>query len=159
MMKLSVCWKSSIKVNTVAVQMLKSNLLELSFNIIMRMVVGKRYFGEKEDSKEAKHFCELIDEAFSLGVVTIEWDLWALLNYQEKLERAKGEIDSLVGNDHLVVESDLSKLYYLQTVISETFRLFLAALLVVPHEASDNCRITHETMRNSTLLSLGNLET
>ncbi|CAI9786681.1 unnamed protein product [Fraxinus pennsylvanica] len=159
---------------------LKFLFSELSFNIIMRMVAGKRYFGENEDSKEAKHFRKLIDEAFSLGVglnlgdflpllrwidykgheknlarlsakmdaflqdtsaVTIEWALSALLNHQEKLERAKAEIDSLVGNDRLVVESDLSKLHYLQAIISETFRLFPAVPLLVPHEASYNCKI------------------
>ncbi|CAI9770259.1 unnamed protein product [Fraxinus pennsylvanica] len=178
------------------------------------MVAGKRYFGENEDNKEAKHVHELIDEAFSLGVgsnlgdflpilrwidykgheknlarlsekmdaflqglieehrhnkngntmidhllslqesqpeyytdtiikwimtvmlnagtytsaATIEWALSVLLNHQAKLERAKAEIDSLVGNDRLVEESDLSKLHYLQAIISETFRLFPAII-------------------------------
>ncbi|CAA3012143.1 cytochrome P450 81E8-like [Olea europaea subsp. europaea] len=217
---------------------LKSLFSELSFNIIMRMVAGKRYFGESEDSKEAKHFRELIDEAFSLGfgsnpgdflpllrwidykgheknlarlsekmdaflqglieehrrnkngntmidhllslqesqpeyytdtiikgimtimlnagtdtsAVTIEWALSVLLNHPEKLERAKAEIDSLVGNDRLVDESDLPKLHYLQAIISETFRLFPAAPLLVPHEASDNCKIQGYDIPRGTIL-------
>ncbi|XP_022843744.1 cytochrome P450 81E8-like [Olea europaea var. sylvestris] len=217
---------------------LKSMLSELSFNIIMRMVAGKRYFGEDEDNDEGKHFRELIDEAFALGgasnpgdflpllrwidykglqkkmirvgrkmdsflqgliderrlkksentmidhllslqdslpeyytdtiikgiimvmlnagtdtsAVTIEWALSSLLNHPEKLERAKAEIDNLVGNDRLVEESDLSNLHYLQAIISETFRLFPAAPLLVPHESSDNCKIGGYDIPRGTIL-------
>ncbi|KAL2455740.1 Cytochrome [Forsythia ovata] len=217
---------------------LKSLFSELSFNIIMRMVAGKRYFGEDEDSEEAKHFRELIDQAFELGVasnpgdfipflrwidykgyeknlaslskkmdaflqglidehrhnknentmidhllslqasqpeyytdtiikgvmmvmlnagtdtsaVTIEWALSVLLNHPEKLERAKAEIDSIVGNDRLIEESDLSKLHYFQAIISETFRLFPAAPLLVPHESSDDCKIGGYDIPRSTIL-------
>ncbi|CAI9758512.1 unnamed protein product [Fraxinus pennsylvanica] len=217
---------------------LKSMLSELSFNIIMRMVAGKRYFGEDDDNDEGKHFRELIDEAFALGgasnpgdflpllkwidykgfqknlarvggkmnsflqgliderrrkqsentmidhllslqdsqpeyytdtiikglinvmlnagtdtsSVTIEWALSALLNHPEKLERVKAEIDRLVGNDRLIEESDLSNLHYLQAIISETFRLLPAAPLLVPHEASDNCKIGGYDIPRGTIL-------
>ncbi|KAL2499625.1 Cytochrome [Abeliophyllum distichum] len=217
---------------------LKSLFSELSFNIIMRMVAGKRYFGEDEDSEEAKHFRELIDQAFELGVasnpgdfipflrwidykgyeknlaglsknmdaflqglidehrlnknentmidhllslqasqpeyytdtiikgvmmvmlnagtdtsaVTIEWALSVLLNHPEKLEMAKSEIDSIVGNDRLIEESDLSKLHYFQAIISETFRLFSAAPLLLPHESSDDCKIGGYDIPRGTML-------
>ncbi|CAI9770261.1 unnamed protein product [Fraxinus pennsylvanica] len=94
----------------------------------------------------------MLNAGTNTSAVTIEWALSALLNHQEKLERAKAKIDSLVGNDRLVVESDLSKLHYLQAIISETFRLFPAAPLLVPHEASNNCKIGGYDIPRGTIL-------
>ncbi|KAL0337440.1 UNVERIFIED_CONTAM: cytochrome [Sesamum calycinum] len=75
------------------------------------------------------------------SVVTIEWAMSALLNHPEKLDKARAEIDNFIGNNRLVNESDLSKLPYLQNIILETFRLFPAAPLLVPHEASADCTL------------------
>ncbi|KAL0377884.1 UNVERIFIED_CONTAM: cytochrome [Sesamum radiatum] len=72
---------------------------------------------------------------------TLEWAMAALLNHPQKLDKAKAEIDNLVGNNRLVNELDLSKLSYLQNIISETFRLFPAAPLLVAHEASADCKL------------------
>ncbi|KAL0332317.1 UNVERIFIED_CONTAM: cytochrome [Sesamum calycinum] len=52
----------------------------------------------------------------------------------QKLDKARAEIDNLVGNNRLVNESDLSKFPYLQNIISETFRLFPAAAPLLEHE-------------------------
>lgn len=73
--------------------------------------------------------------------VTIEWAMSALLNHPEKLEKARAEIESVVGTERLLDESDLHNLPYLHNVISETMRLFQAAPLLVPHEASADCKI------------------
>ncbi|GFP96688.1 cytochrome p450 81d11 [Phtheirospermum japonicum] len=217
---------------------LRSLLSEMTFNNIMRMVAGKRYFGnEKDNDEEAKHFRELIQEVFKYGgvsnpadffpllrwidykgfeknlarlsgqmdaflqrlideqrrkkgtntmidhllslqgtepeyysdvtikgiilmllagtdtsAVTIEWAMSALLNNPEKLHKAKIEIDNLIGKDRLINEFDLSKLPYLQNIISETFRLFPAAPLLVPHEASNDCTIGGYDIPRGTIL-------
>ncbi|KAL0337443.1 UNVERIFIED_CONTAM: cytochrome [Sesamum calycinum] len=206
---------------------LRSMLSELTFNVIMRMVAGKRYFGEDEENDEAKQFREIIEKVLTLAgvsnpgdffpvfrwidykgyektlmrvtekldsffqglidehkrdksrntmidhllslqesepetytdimikgiimvmlvagtdtsVVTIEWAMSALLNHPEKLDKARAEIDNFIGNNRLVNELDLSKLPYLQNIILETFRLFPAAPLLVPHEASADCTL------------------
>ncbi|KAB1222356.1 Isoflavone 2'-hydroxylase [Morella rubra] len=47
---------------------LKSMFTELTFNIIMRMVAGKRYYGyggDVKDEEEARQFREIIKEAFA----------------------------------------------------------------------------------------------
>ncbi|KAK0574124.1 hypothetical protein LWI29_018515 [Acer saccharum] len=47
---------------------MKSKLSEQSFNVIMRMVAGKRYFGVDEaDSDEAKLFRDIIKELFEIS--------------------------------------------------------------------------------------------
>ncbi|KAH7845941.1 hypothetical protein Vadar_007732 [Vaccinium darrowii] len=47
---------------------MKSKLSDLTFNIIMRMIAGKRYYGEDlENSAEAEEFRELVRKAFLAG--------------------------------------------------------------------------------------------
>ena len=47
---------------------LQSMLLEMTFNNIMRMVAGKRYYGEGlKDDEEARQFREIMKEAFAYG--------------------------------------------------------------------------------------------
>ncbi|GER30929.1 cytochrome P450 [Striga asiatica] len=132
-------WASSSSGGFARVE-LRSVVLEVTFNNIMRMVAGKRYFGV------------MLLAGTDTSAVTIEWAMSALLNNPEKLNKARIEIDNLVGKDRLIEESDLSNLPYLQHVISETFRLFPAAPLLVPHEASSDCTIGGYHIPRGTIL-------
>ncbi|XP_027329251.1 isoflavone 3'-hydroxylase-like isoform X2 [Abrus precatorius] len=209
---------------------LRSRLTEMTFNAMMRMISGKRYYGEDidvTDVEEAKQFREIITEMLSLfgannksdflpllryrinddkrlkrigkradaflqglieehrsgkhgsadtmidhllklsesqpeyysdhiikgliqamllagtdtSAVTIEWVMSELLNHPEVLKKAKDEIDTHVGKERLVQEQDLSKLPYLQNIISETLRLHPPAPLLLPHYSSEDCTI------------------
>uniref|UniRef100_A0A1W7HBX3 (+)-piperitol/(+)-sesamin synthase n=1 Tax=Scoparia dulcis TaxID=107240 RepID=A0A1W7HBX3_SCODU len=217
---------------------LRNMLTELTFNNIMRMVSGKRYFGEEEDDEKAKYFRVLIEDVFQLGgavnpgnfspffrwidyqgyekklkrtaekmdvflqgmldeqrrdkskdtvishllslqesqpeyyndtdikgliivmllagtdtsAVTLEWAMSALLNHPKELEKARAEIDNFAGNDRLINESDISKLPYLQSIVSETFRLFPATPLLIAHESSDDCKIGGYDIPKETIL-------
>ncbi|XP_074321674.1 cytochrome P450 81Q32-like [Silene latifolia] len=73
--------------------------------------------------------------------VTLEWALSLLLNHPHILEKARLEIDASIGKDRLVEETDLHNLPCVQNIINETFRLFPAAPLLVPHEPSEDCTI------------------
>jgi len=221
---------------------LKSMFLELTFNIIMRMVAGKRYYGYGEEVKneeEAKRFKKmmieivesagasnpqefvpilrwidhgglekrlmrlakkmdaflqaLIDEkkgkeegntmihhllslqksqpdyytdqiikalilslllaGTDTSAVTLEWAMSNLLNHPNVLKKARAELDSQIGEENLMDEPDISELHYLQSIISETLRLYPAAPLLVPHMASDDCTIGgYDVPRNTMLL-------
>ncbi|XP_049381648.1 cytochrome P450 81Q32-like [Solanum stenotomum] len=217
---------------------LKSKLFQMSYNIIMRMVAGKRYYGEEVDSEEANHFRKLMEEVNSYGgasnpadfmpaifllffrstenklaklgkkmdallqglvdehrrdksrstmidhllclqesepeyytdqiikgivlvminagtdtsSVTTEWAMSLLLNHPEVLEKARTEIDNHVGKDRLVDEADLPKLKYLQSIISETLRLFPAAPMLLPHEPSEDCKVAGFHIPRGTML-------
>uniref|UniRef100_A0A803NFH2 Cytochrome P450 n=1 Tax=Cannabis sativa TaxID=3483 RepID=A0A803NFH2_CANSA len=220
-----------------AVEM-KSMLTELTFNIVMRMMAGKRYYGDDvTDDVEARKFREIMKAVFENGgagnqadflpilnwvpnsyekrieklakktdsflqglidehrnrkdddddqnsnldrntmidhlltlqqsqpeyytdqiikgfvlilllagtdtsAVTLEWTMSNLLNHPHVLQKLKDELDSQIGQQQLVDESDLSKLPYLQNVISETLRLYPAAPLLVPHYSSNDCTIS-----------------
>lgn len=84
--------------------------------------------------------------------VTLEWGMSILLNNPDKLDKAKAELDMVVGKNRLVNESDIAKLPYLQNVIYEIFRLFPAAPLLVPHEPSEDCKIGGYDIPKGTIL-------
>ncbi|XWS68520.1 hypothetical protein CRYUN_Cryun04dG0097500 [Craigia yunnanensis] len=61
---------------------LKSALSDLTFNNIIRMVAGKRFYGEDMgDEGEARQFRELIGEVFEYGGATNPGDFVPLLNW------------------------------------------------------------------------------
>ncbi|KAL4607283.1 hypothetical protein ACB092_09G162000 [Castanea dentata] len=70
------------------------------------------------------------------SAVTLEWAMTNLLNHPNILKKARDEINSQIGEEKLIEESDVSKLHYLQSIISETLRLYPAAPLLVPHMSS-----------------------
>ncbi|KAK9748544.1 hypothetical protein RND81_02G065600 [Saponaria officinalis] len=226
---------------------MKSRFSELAFNIIMRMVTGKRYFGaEIEGVEEAKVFRKIASDVFALAgasnpvdffpflrwvpfqsmevkmlavrkkmdafldsliedcrrnrndgavkvgdrqamiynlldlqasdplnysdkiikgiimimstagtdtsAVTMEWALSLLLNNPDILHKARAEIDSVVGNNRLVDESDLSDLPVIHNIVNETLRLFPPAPLLVPHEASEDCSIGGYRVNKGTMV-------
>ncbi|KAJ8539529.1 hypothetical protein K7X08_013781 [Anisodus acutangulus] len=73
---------------------------------------------------------------------TMEWALSLLLNNPEALKKVQKEIDTHIGeSSRLLDDSDLVQLPYLHGIINETLRMFPAALILVPHESSDECVI------------------
>ncbi|XP_071733298.1 cytochrome P450 81Q32-like [Rutidosis leptorrhynchoides] len=73
--------------------------------------------------------------------VTIEWAMSLLLNHPDVLEKARIEIDKYIGQERLVQETDPPNLPYIQCIVNETLRLYPAAPILVPHEASEDCTI------------------
>lgn len=86
------------------------------------------------------------------SAVTLEWAMSNLLNHPNSLKKAREELDAQVGQDCLLDESQLSKLHYLQNIISESLRLYPTAPLLVPHAASDNCTISGYDVPRDTIL-------
>ncbi|KAG4946377.1 hypothetical protein AAZX31_15G148500 [Glycine max] len=72
---------------------------------------------------------------------TLEWSLSNLLNHPEVLKKARDELDTQVGQDRLLNESDLPKLPYLRKIILETLRLYPPAPILIPHVSSEDITI------------------
>ncbi|KAL3694283.1 hypothetical protein R1sor_007934 [Riccia sorocarpa] len=72
---------------------------------------------------------------------TVEWALSQLIRNPRVLQKLQEELDSKVGRERLVEESDVPNLPYLQAVVKETFRLHTVAPLLAPHESADACTI------------------
>jgi tyrosine N-monooxygenase len=65
----------------------------------------------------------------------VEWALAEMVNSPEMLKKAVDEIDSVVGRERLVQESDIPRLNYVKACIREAFRLHPVAPFNVPHVA------------------------
>ncbi|KAF7806249.1 flavonoid 3'-monooxygenase [Senna tora] len=72
---------------------------------------------------------------------TIEWGIAELIRHPRILAQAQQELDSVVGRDRLVSESDFPKLPYLQAIVKETFRLHPSTPLSLPRIAAESCEI------------------
>ena len=84
--------------------------------------------------------------------MTMEWALAHLLNNPDILNKAREEVDTQIGQEQLVDESDASKLPYVQAVILETLRLNPASPLLVPHLTSDDCTISNYKIPRDTIV-------
>ncbi|CAA7409636.1 unnamed protein product [Spirodela intermedia] len=71
------------------------------------------------------------------SAVTLEWALTELINHPEMLQKAREEVDRVVGRERLVEEADISGLPYVQAVIRETLRLHPAAAFVSRESRKD----------------------
>nr|XP_043611366.1 cytochrome P450 81Q32-like [Erigeron canadensis] len=82
---------------------------------------------------------------------TMEWVLSFLLNNPEHLKKAQVEIDTYVGKDRLLDESDISNLPYLRCIINETMRMKPPGPLVF-HESAKNCVVGGYHIPRGTML-------
>ncbi|XVE61225.1 hypothetical protein DITRI_Ditri06bG0022400 [Diplodiscus trichospermus] len=72
--------------------------------------------------------------------VTVEWGLAELINHPNVMEKAQKEIDSVVGRNRILEESDIANLPYLKAIVKETLRLHPAGPLAV-RESTEDCII------------------
>lgn len=73
--------------------------------------------------------------------VTLTWALSLLVNNPSILKKAQNELDTKVGRNRQVNESDVKNLVYLQAIIKETLRLYPAVPLLAPHESTEDCTV------------------
>ncbi|KAJ8437425.1 hypothetical protein Cgig2_031946 [Carnegiea gigantea] len=85
---------------------------------------------------------------------TMEWALALLLNHPEVLQKAQLEIDTHIGNERLLEESDLCHLPYLRCIITETLRMYPPAPNLIPHESSEDCVVGGYQVPRGTMLQL-----
>ena len=84
--------------------------------------------------------------------VALIWALSLLLNNPEALKNAQVELDTHVGKERWVSDSDLKNLTYLEAVIKETLRLYPAAPIPMPREAITDCIVSGYHIPASTRL-------
>ena len=72
---------------------------------------------------------------------TIEWAMAELILQPEVIRQAQKELDTVVGTDRLVQESDIPNLPYLQAITKEVFRMHPVVPLSIPHVSSRACEV------------------
>nr|GEZ45205.1 cytochrome P450 CYP82D47-like [Tanacetum cinerariifolium] len=83
----------------------------------------------------------LIVSSADTTTVMLTWALSLLLNNRNVLKKAQEELDTHVGKDRRVNESDIQNLVYLQAIIKETLRLYPAGFLGGPRAFSEDCTV------------------
>ncbi|XP_065856385.1 cytochrome P450 93A3-like [Euphorbia lathyris] len=100
---------------------------------------------EKSEMKLTKeNIKSFILDIFAAGTdtsaITTEWALSELINHPNIMNKAREEIDSIIGKERIVQESDIANLPYLQSVVKETLRLHPTGPLIV-RESTEDCTI------------------
>ncbi|XP_042485887.1 cytochrome P450 76A2-like [Macadamia integrifolia] len=73
---------------------------------------------------------------------TTEWAMTELLRNPESMNRAKEELDKVVGWERKGEENDIGQLQYLQAVLKETLRLHPPTPLLLPRRAVEDTELT-----------------
>lgn len=68
---------------------------------------------------------------------TLEWAMALLIRHPEVMQRAQSELDTVVGTDRVVSESDLEHLPFLEAVVKEVLRVQPGAPIGVNHESRE----------------------
>ncbi|KAH7524017.1 hypothetical protein FEM48_Zijuj06G0073700 [Ziziphus jujuba var. spinosa] len=131
----------------------------------------KRERGTDQLVKEEQDFMDVMlslleDYSDSAGgtettIITVLWAISLLLNNHHVMKKAKDELDSQVGRERVVEESDINKLVYLQAIVKETLRLYPAAPLSGPRELIQDCNIGgyHITKRTRLITNIWKIQT
>ncbi|KAJ9567397.1 hypothetical protein OSB04_003363 [Centaurea solstitialis] len=83
----------------------------------------------------------LIASSADTTTVMLTWVLSLLLNNPHALRKAQEEIDTVIGSDRKINDTDISNLVYLQAIIKETLRLYPAGRLGGMREFSEDCTV------------------
>ncbi|KAM3322660.1 hypothetical protein P3S67_003811 [Capsicum chacoense] len=65
--------------------------------------------------------------------IHLNWVMATLLNHRDAMKKVQDELETNVGRNRWVEESDIKDLVYFQTVVKETLRLYPPAPLLAPH--------------------------
>ncbi|XP_003534174.2 uncharacterized protein [Glycine max] len=84
---------------------------------------------------------DMIGGSFDTSTSAIEWAMTELLRHPRVMKTLQDELNSVVGINKKVEESDLAKLPYLNMVVKETLRLYPVVPLLVPRESLENITI------------------
>ncbi|CAM8977180.1 unnamed protein product [Rhodiola kirilowii] len=121
---------------------MKSKINELAFNVIVRIVTGKRYYGEgAEDSAEAKEFLEMIPAMLELSAASNPADFLPFLRLfdfggnEKKMIKLKKRVDQFLQN--LIDECKRNGGGVAQSMLKN----------ILPLQESDSVSISNKTIK------------
>ncbi|CAN6584935.1 unnamed protein product [Malus baccata var. baccata] len=94
------------------------------------------YMFERTNAKAI--LLDMISGSLDTSATAIVWTLAELLRHPKVMKHLQKELQSVVGMDRMVEESDLPKLDYLSMVVKESFRLHPVGPLLVPHQSMED---------------------
>jgi cytochrome P450 len=85
-------------------------------------------------------------------MTTLEWTMAHLLSNPDILMKAAAEIDTHVGNQRLLQESDMDNLPFVQCILKESLRIHPVGPLLVPHESREDVTVGGFDIPKETML-------
>ncbi|KAF1869698.1 hypothetical protein Lal_00017274 [Lupinus albus] len=120
-------------------------------DVMLSMIDGSTIEGIDSDTFIKATTMTLVLGATDTSIVTHTWAICLLLNNPHALEKVKEEIDTNVGKERCVNESDINKLVYLQAVVKETLRLYPPTPITF-REFGEDCNIGGYYVKKGTRL-------
>ncbi|XVE64068.1 hypothetical protein DITRI_Ditri07aG0071500 [Diplodiscus trichospermus] len=84
---------------------------------------------------------DMIVAALDTSTTAIDWAFSELLRYPRVMFGLQKELESVVGRNRMIEESDLPKLSYLDMVVKESLRLYPVVRQLVPRESMKDVMI------------------
>ncbi|CAK7337500.1 unnamed protein product [Dovyalis caffra] len=117
------------------------NSNKMDFIDVLLSLLDDSLFGYSRETIIKATVTSLIIAGSDTTSITLTWILSNLLNNRRSLQLAQEELDLKVGKERWAEDSDIGKLVYIQAIVKETLRLYPAAPISVPHEATEDCYI------------------
>ncbi|PON97293.1 Cytochrome P450, E-class, group I [Trema orientale] len=108
---------------------------EIDFVDVLLSLPGEDGKEHMDDVEIKALIQDMIAAATDTSAVTNEWAMAEVIKHPRVLRKIQEELDSVVGRDRMVCESDLAHLNYLRCVVRETFRMHPAGPFLIPHES------------------------
>ncbi|KAA8524316.1 hypothetical protein F0562_010740 [Nyssa sinensis] len=70
-----------------------------------------------------------------------EWAMSELLRNHQSLEKAREELEMVIGNERWVEEKDVPQLPYMEAIVKETMRLHPVGPMLAPRISNEHCNI------------------
>ncbi|XP_014516973.1 cytochrome P450 CYP736A12-like [Vigna radiata var. radiata] len=84
---------------------------------------------------------DMLAGSVDTSATSVEWAFSELLKNPRVMKKLQMELESVVGMERKVKESDLEKLEYLDMVVKESLRLHPVAPLLIPHQSIEDCMV------------------
>ncbi|KAK4490012.1 hypothetical protein RD792_000666 [Penstemon davidsonii] len=98
-------------------------------------------------------FQNLLVGGTDTSATTVEWTIHELIKQPRIIQKAKEELNRVIGRNRWVEENDFSQLPYIEAIIKESFRLHPLATFLAPHYAIEDCNVAgYDISKGTTIL-------
>ncbi|KAL7118313.1 hypothetical protein ACP275_03G128400 [Erythranthe tilingii] len=95
---------------------------------------------------------DLLAGGIDTSASTVEWALCEILRQPRIIEKAKEELNRVIGRKRWVEENDFPQLPYIEAIILESMRLHPLVTLLAPHYAIDDCKVAGFDISKGTMV-------
>ncbi|KAL0456319.1 UNVERIFIED_CONTAM: Trimethyltridecatetraene synthase [Sesamum latifolium] len=95
---------------------------------------------------------DLLAGGTDTSTIIIEWTIHEIMKNPRIAEKAKEELDKVVGRKGWVEEDDFSKLPYLDAIMMESMRLHPIATFLAPHCVAEDCKVAGYDVPKGTVI-------